>query len=71
MAVKDMDCVEILEKRAYGDSYTGGYVEDGEDAVLVDYNGGIDFSFAYRGDGMLTICVYLEGEQLVCEVYEE
>lgn len=71
LAVKDLDCVEILEKHAYGEKYTGGYVEDGEDAVLVDYQGDVDFSFSYNGSGKLNIHVYLNGNRLVCEIFED
>ena len=70
LAVRDMDNVEITEMRAYGDSYSGSYVENGEDAVLVDYTGGIDFSFEYQGEDELTIYLYIEEDQLICEIYE-
>lgn len=70
LAVNGLDCVEITEMSVYGDSYTGSYVAGGEDAVLVDYNGGVDFSFVYQGAGELSVHVYMNGNRLVCEVYE-
>ena len=71
LAVKELDCVELLEKQAYGSSYAGSYVQSGEDAVLVDYAGDIDFSFRYCGEGELSVYVYMNGNRLVCEMYEE
>ena len=71
LAVRDMGNVQIIEKQAYGNKFTGDYVEDGEDAVLVDYGGNIDFSFAYLGDEQLTIYIYIEEGRLICEVYED
>jgi len=71
MAARDLNCIEILEKQAYGGSYTGSYVASGEDAVLVDYAGNIDFSFKYLGKGELGISVYMNGNLLVCEIFEE
>lgn len=71
MAVRDLETIEIMELQTYGSSYVGSYVEHGEDAVLVDYAGDIDFSFAYLGDGEMSVYVYMDGGQLVCEVYED
>lgn len=71
MAVRDIETVEVEELQAYGSSYAGSYVERGEDAVLVDYSGDIDFSFSYLGDGEMSVYVYMDGEELVCEVYED
>ena len=71
MAVRDLEAVEIVEKQAYGNAYAGTYVDNGEDAVLVDYNGNIDFSFVYRGDAEMGIYIYMDREFLVCDIYEE
>ena len=71
LAVRDLDCIEITEMKAYGESYVGEYVEKGEDAVLVDYTGNVDFSFDYLGKGELEVRLYLNGNRLVCEVYEK
>lgn len=71
MAVRELDCVQITELSSYGSAYTGSYVESGEDAVLVDYNGGVDFSFSYLGNGKMSVYIYMNGNRLVCEVYEE
>ncbi len=71
LAVRDVESIEITHKRSYGEQFTGDYVMNNEDAVLVDYTGGIDFAFTYRGDGQLTIRTYMEGNLLVCEIYED
>jgi len=71
LAVREMESIEILEMKAYGERFDGYYVENGEDAVLVDYNGGIDFTFANSGDRPMSVFVYAEDERLICEVYEE
>ena len=56
--------------QSYGKQFTGTYVSDGEDAVLVDYANDVDFAFDYHGDGTLVIRMYVEGNLLVCEIYE-
>ena len=71
LAVQDAESIEITHKRSYGERFAGDYVMNSEDAVLVDYAGGIDFAFTYQGDGELTIRIYVEGNLLVCEVYEK
>lgn len=71
MAVRELDCVEITEMQVYGGSYAGSYVSSGEDAVLVDYAGDVDFAFTYLGKDELSVYVYLNGNRLVCEIYED
>ena len=70
-AVRGLDCVRIDEMHSYGENYKGTYVASGEDAVMVDYNGGMDFSFTYLGTGRMSIYVHLNGSRLECEIYEE
>lgn len=70
LAVKDLDCVEIIDKSTYGDRFTDGYVEDTDDAIVTDYNAGTDFSFYYTGDGELRIELSVEDDELCCQVYE-
>jgi len=71
LALQDVENVQIVEKHAYGDLFTGSYVDSGEDAVLVDYTNGLDFSFVYWGSGQLTIYAYTLEDWLVCEIYQE
>jgi vancomycin resistance protein YoaR len=71
LAVRDAEGVTVTDKHTYGDKFTGNYVANSEDAVLVDYNNNVDFAFTYEGEGELTIRTYVEGNLLVCEVYEK
>lgn len=70
LAVKDLDCVEILEKGTYGERYNQAYVDDAEDAVVTDYNAGLDFRFRFVGDnGFITIYTYTDEDWLYCDIY--
>ena len=71
LALQDLDCVELTEMYTYGDAFVGKYVPGGDEAVLVDYTGELDFSFEYLGDQELTIYVYIEEDHLICEIYED
>ncbi len=71
LAVRDLEDVQIVEKHSYGKQFTGDYVADGEDAVLVDYANGLDFSFIYWGEEPITIYTYMTDMGLICEVYRE
>jgi len=70
MAVKDLEYIDLIQKKSYGERYTGGYVENEEDAVLVDYTGQIDFSFVNSGVCPVTIYTYIVDDYLICEIYE-
>lgn len=69
LAVKNMDGVAIVEKSTYGSRYNQSYVSSSNDAILIDYAGGTDFSFRNTGDGALMISTYIEGDMLRCEIY--
>ena len=45
----------VEERSTYGERYNQSYVDSADDAILVDYNGGIDFRFRYVGPGAATI----------------
>ncbi len=71
LAVKDLDCVTITEKRTYGSSYNQTYVADPEDAIVTDWGAGTDFAFRYAGAGERTLYTYSdETGWLCCEVWE-
>lgn len=70
LAVKELSCVELIDKSTYGDRFTDGYVDDPDDAIVTDYNAGTDFSFYYVGDGEMRIELYVDNGSLCCEVYE-
>ena len=44
------DGIYFDEKKTYGDKFTGNYVDDGADAILVDYSSGVDFAFTNNGE---------------------
>lgn len=69
LAVKNLDCVAIVEKSTYGSRYSQNYVSSSNDAILTDYNGGTDFSFRNTGDAPLTISTYVSGDMLCCDIY--
>lgn len=70
LAVKQIDEITIIEKSTYGNRYSQSYVDSSSDAIVTDYNAGTDFSFRYTGAGTLAIYVYIDGESLICDVYE-
>ena len=70
LAAKQLDSVTIDPVRTYGDRFTGGYVADSADAIVTDYNAGIDFSFTYYGANTLVISVYDSDGTLWCCLYE-
>lgn len=71
LAIKDIDSVTVLEKSTYGSRYNQSYVADEDDAIMTDYAAGSDFRFRYDGYGQLSIYAALEGDTLVCEIYED
>ncbi len=71
MAVRNCDGIAVAEKSTYGSNYNQNYVESSNDAILVDYNSGRDFSFRNTGDAPLTICTYISGDELICEIYRD
>lgn len=71
LAVKNMDCIEIVERKTYGDRYNQSYVKSSNDAILTDYNDDTDFRFRYIGYGTLSIYTYVSDDEIICEVYEE
>ena len=69
LAIKNCDGVVIAEKATYGSSYNQSYVKSSNDAILVDHKNGTDFSFRNTGSEPLTICTYISGGELICEIY--
>jgi vancomycin resistance protein YoaR len=67
MALEGLGGIEYLEKKTYGDSFTGSYVLSGDEAILTDYSEGIDFSFV-NGHDTFRIDMALDGEDLTCEL---
>ena len=71
LAVKNLDCVAVVEKSTYGSRYNQSYVSSSNDAILTDYSADTDFSFRNIGPEPLTIAVYLSGDALHCEIYQD
>ncbi len=70
LAAKKVDSITLDYARTYGDRFTGGYVSSSDDAIVTDYNAGIDFSFTYYGAGTLIVYVYEEDGLLICDLCE-
>ena len=71
LAVKNLDCVAVVEKSTYGSRYNQSYVSSSNDAILTDYSADTDFSFRNIGSEPLTIAVYISGDELHCEIYQD
>ena len=70
LAVKNLDCVSIVEKSTYGKKYNQNYVQSSGDAILTDYGAGTDFSFRNSGKNQLTVSTYISNGVLHCEIWE-
>ncbi len=55
------------EKHTYGADFTGSYVSDGANAILVDEAAGLDFRFTNLG-GDMQIEMYVSGDNLCCSL---
>ena len=71
LAVKNLDCVAVVSKSTYGSRYNQSYVRSSNDAILTDYAAGTDFSFRNTGSQPLTIAVFVSGDELCCEIYQD
>lgn len=67
LAVRDRSDIAVEEFRSYGSKFSDGYVDDPDDAVLVDYNAGTDFTFTNLG-GTLVIEMWTDGDSVCCSV---
>ncbi|MBP3409572.1 MAG: VanW family protein [Clostridia bacterium] len=59
--------IEFTEKKTYGSRFRDNYVSNANDAILVDYSSGTDFSFVNWGDD-LTIEMWTTDSYLYCAV---
>ena len=73
LAAQDFDWVSIEEYYAYGDRFVGSYVEDGELAVVTDYDAGHDYAFTSWYPGTVVIEAWVEEDVLCCALtgYED
>ena len=68
LAVRQLDCVAVVQKSTYGKRYNQNYVASSNDAILTDYKGKTDFSFRYTGEGTMTISTRVSDGMLICEI---
>ena len=69
LAIRSLPDVSIVEKSTYGQRYNQSYVDSSADAILIDYNAGVDFAFRYTGSGSLTLYTWVDDGALYCEIY--
>ena len=67
LAIKDMDSMEVVEKRTYGSDFCENYVPNAEDAVIADYGQQVDFRFTNHGDAV-TISVWRDDSRIYCSI---
>lgn len=53
--------------KTYGSRFTDHYVDDPEEAVVTDYDAGIDLSFTNRGEA-LTISMWMDDSYVYCDI---
>jgi len=68
MALIGRDDVAYDSIRTYNELFTGSYVDSGYDAVLVDWQNEIDFSFTSWCPDALAISMCVEEDALFCRV---
>lgn len=59
--------IEYTQLHTYGSKFSDNYVSSGDDAILVDYSSGTDFSFINYGDD-LTIRLWTTEDTLHCSL---
>lgn len=59
--------IEFTQRKTYGARFRDNYVADTDDAILVDYSSGVDFSFINWGDD-LTIEMWTTDSHLYCAI---
>lgn len=69
LAIEDIEGIYVVDMSTYGDKYNQAYVEDAEDAILVDYKSEKDFSFRNATGAPVTIAMFVEDENIYCRVY--
>lgn len=67
LALKKLDGIEYLEKKTYGSKFTGGYVSSGSNAIITDYDEGVDFRFR-NNYGDFYINLWTAGSSIECQL---
>ena len=68
LALKQLDGIKYLEKKTYGDNFTGGYVDDGSDAIVTDYGADTDFRFRNDNTDGLSISISTTDTDIECSL---
>jgi vancomycin resistance protein YoaR len=68
LALKQMDGIKYLEKKSYGDNFTGSYVDDGADAIITDYGAGTDFRFRNDNSDGISISISTTDTDIECSL---
>lgn len=71
LALMQRDDIEYSSIYTYNESFTGSYVSSGYDAIAVDYDRGVDFSFTSYSEDELTIYMWIDGDALCCYLAAE
>ena len=66
LAAMDFDGIVIEDFYAYGEKFVGGYVEDGELAVVTDYTNDHDYTITSWYPGTITISAWVEDDMVCC-----
>jgi len=68
LAARDCDYLSFEEFGTYGEDFADWYVENGEDAIITDYERERDFAFTSWYDGYVYISAWMDEENLYCSV---
>ncbi len=71
LALMQRDDIEYSSIHTYNESFTGNYVSSGYDAIVVDYDRDVDFSFTSYSEDELTIYMWIDGDTLCCYLAAE
>jgi len=68
LALRQMEQdIEYTSRKTYGGRFSDNYVSSGNDAILVDYSSGTDFSFINWGDDIV-IEMWNSSDELCCSI---
>lgn len=66
LAVMDFGWITAEDYYAYGDKFTGGYVDDGELAVVTDYANEHDYVMTSWYPGTVTVSAWIQNNMVFC-----
>lgn len=73
LAVRDCGYITLDEYHRYGDKFDDTYVDDGDDAMQIDYDKDLDFEFTSWYVGTIYISSWMDGDYLYVDLdfYED